>query len=38
VRFRPLPTKHFSAQVYARRQFGACRTDEGGVGYIENVE
>lgn len=33
-----LPQKHFAAQVYARRQFAASRTDEGGVGYIENVE
>lgn len=30
-----LPTKHFSAQVYARRQVDATRDDEGKVGYIE---
>lgn len=29
-----LPTKHFSAQVYARRQVDATRSDEGKVGYI----
>lgn len=29
-----LPTKHFSAQVYARRQVDAARTEEGKVGYI----
>lgn len=29
-----LPTKHFSAQVYARRQMDATRSDEGKVGYI----
>lgn len=29
-----LPTKHFSSQVYARRQVAATRTEEGKVGYI----
>lgn len=29
-----LPTKHFSTQVYARRQVAATRTEEGKVGYI----
>jgi hypothetical protein len=33
-----LPTKHFSAQVYARRIFDATRVEEGGVGFIENSE
>jgi len=33
-----LPTKHFSAQVYARRQVGATRSEEGKVGYIECLE
>lgn len=29
-----LPQKHFSSQVYARRQVAATRTEEGKVGYI----
>lgn len=29
-----LPGKHFSSQVYARRQVAATRTEEGKVGYI----
>lgn len=29
-----LPTKHFSAQVYARRQVAATRSEEGKVGYV----
>lgn len=33
-----LPTKHFSAQVYARRQVAATRSEEGKVGYIECLE
>jgi hypothetical protein len=33
-----VPMKHHSSLVYARRQFDATRTEEGGVGYIENSE
>jgi hypothetical protein len=33
-----LPTKHFSAQVYARRQVAASRSEEGKVGYVECLE
>lgn len=33
-----LPTKHFSAQVYARRQVDATRTEEGKVGYVLCLE
>jgi len=29
-----LPTKHFSAQVYARRQVAGTRSEEGKVGYV----
>lgn len=29
-----LPTKHFSAQVYARRQVAATRSEEDKVGYV----
>ncbi|QUM73341.1 phage capsid protein [Sphingopyxis granuli] len=29
-----LPTKHFSAQVYARRQVASTRSEEGKVGYV----
>lgn len=33
-----LPTRHYSAQVYASRTAEATRTDEGKVGYILNDE